>query len=113
MATVMRLGNERAGSVETEQRRSQSFPNTRRNPNDLLDYVRHPVAESLTTDVLANHGGTVSRNAEGVGQGRACWNPGTERLQHARQLFHPGGGGPSKSFATELIAAPAHYSSIV
>ena len=85
--------------------------------NYLLGYVCDPVTKRLAIDVLAGHGGTVGGDADGIGQGRACGNPGAELVQYARELLHVGrgGGDPCKSFdpVTELIAAPAHYPSIV
>ena len=84
--------------------------------NYLLGYVCDPVTKRLAIDVLAGHGGTVGGDADGIGQGRSCGNLGPELVQYARELLHVGrGGGPSKSFdpVTELIAAPAHYPSIV
>ena len=85
--------------------------------NYLLGYVCDPVTKRLAIDVLAGHGGTVGGDADGIGQGRACGNLGTELVQYARELLHVGrgGGDPCKSFdpVTELIAAPAHHSSSV
>ena len=85
--------------------------------NYLLGYVCDPVAELLAIDVLADHSGTVGGDADGVGQGRARGYLGPELVQHALELLHVGrgGGSPGKRFdpVTELIAAPAHYPSIV
>src|SRR5579862_106151 len=86
-------------------------------PNRSLRYVRHPVAKLLAVDVLADHGGTVGGDADSVGQGRARRNLGPELVQYAREFLHMGRGrgSPGKRFdpVTELIAAPAHYPSIV
>jgi len=84
--------------------------------NYLLGYVCDPVTKRLAIDVLADHSGTVGGDADGIGQGRACRNPGTHLVQYTREPFHVGRGrGPGKSCdpVTELIAAPAHYPSIV